>query len=92
MASFNNFIISIAFLDLNINGTIYTSSNNSATTPQMSRLDIILINNLWDGLFPKASTKALPHTISDHIPIPFDLWVEFLVPHHFMSCGLKIPL
>ncbi|KAL4180903.1 hypothetical protein AMTRI_Chr12g234700 [Amborella trichopoda] len=73
MANFNNFIISNGFLDLNINGTFHTWSKNSATHPQMSRIDRILINNLWDSMLSKAYVKALPHTTSDHVPILLDL-------------------
>jgi hypothetical protein len=68
MHGFSDFISSCGLRDTQLEGGLFTWSNNRANAA-MSRIDRFLYSDEWDGLFPKIQQKRLPRILSNHFPI-----------------------
>jgi hypothetical protein len=65
---FNWIINTFELRDLNLNGGMYTWSNNQAD-PTLERLDRVLISPEWEALFPLTNLRKTPRFLSDHNPL-----------------------
>jgi len=65
---FNWMINTYELRDLNLNGGNYTWSNNQ-DFPTLERLDMILMSEDWENLFPLSTLKKIPREFSDHNPL-----------------------
>jgi hypothetical protein len=65
---FNWIINTFELRDLNLNGGMYTWSNNQAN-PTLERLDRVLISPEWEALFPLTNLRKTPRFLSDHNPL-----------------------
>lgn len=68
MRRFSDWINSHGQMDLQLNGALFTWSNQQ-TPPIMSRLDRYFISTEWADLYPQTVQTALPKPNSDHCPI-----------------------
>ena len=68
MRQFNHTIDYLQLLELDLNGKLYTWSNEQ-DTPTMSRIDRFLASTEWHDFFPQADLQAIGSMTSDHCPL-----------------------
>lgn len=66
--TFNTLINFHELQEIELNGGIYTWSNNQES-PLLEKLDRILATRDWENLFPNSLLTKLPREISDHNPL-----------------------
>ncbi|XP_077223465.1 uncharacterized protein LOC143857078 [Tasmannia lanceolata] len=71
MRNFSNFILESQLIDLPLEGTKFTWTNNQDCL-LMSSIDRVLNSSEWDETFPFIYQHALPSPTSDHNPILFE--------------------
>lgn len=67
MANFDNFILGNNLVDLNLSGRFYTWYRHDGSCK--SRLDRMLVNDVWVCKWPNIVLKGGKRTLSDHCPI-----------------------
>jgi hypothetical protein len=68
MRQFNHTIDYLQLLELDLNGKLYTWSNEQ-DAPTMSRIDRFLATTEWHDFFPQADLQAIGSMTSDHCPL-----------------------
>jgi len=68
MDSFNDFIRDLSLIDIPLGRRSFTWSNKHAMLAFV-KLDRLLISDTWDDAFPLSTCKAIPNTLSGHIPM-----------------------
>ncbi|KAK1290371.1 Transcription factor bHLH87 [Acorus calamus] len=68
MTNFSDWIEEEGLLDLPIANHQFTWSN-MREEPSLARLDRVLIDEEWEGLFPGCRIWGLPRVVSDHLPL-----------------------
>lgn len=69
---FNSLIDRLGLIDLPLNNQLYTCSH-MWTGPSLARLDRAFISDTWETRFPKMWAQTIPHPMSDHTLILFDM-------------------
>jgi hypothetical protein len=65
---FNCIINSYGLREIFLSGGKFTWSNNQ-TDPTLKKLDIMLMNDSWEALFPLTNLRKNPRFISDYNPL-----------------------
>jgi exonuclease III len=57
--------------EIDMSGGQFTWSNNQAN-PTLEKLDMFLMNNDWENMFPLVTVHKISRDVSDHNPIILD--------------------
>jgi exonuclease III len=68
MSQFNHTIDYLQLLELDLNGKLFTWTNEQ-DDPTMSRIDRFLATTEWHDIFPQADLQAIGTMTSDHCPL-----------------------
>jgi hypothetical protein len=71
MHEFNDFIFECGLMDIQLEGGLFTWSNNR-DVPAISRIDRFLFSPAWVDHFGLVNQHRLPRLLSDHFPIRLD--------------------
>uniref|UniRef100_A0A2N9IH31 Reverse transcriptase domain-containing protein n=1 Tax=Fagus sylvatica TaxID=28930 RepID=A0A2N9IH31_FAGSY len=91
MHEFNDFKSECGLMDIQLEGGLFTWSNNR-DVPAMSRIDRFLFSPAWVDHFGLVNQHRLPRLLSDHFPIRLDCGqiVRGKIPFRFENMWLKV--
>ena len=73
MENFRNVLVDCQLRELNVVGGKFTWSRGKNMDVIMERLDRGVATNKWLDLFPFACERHIAATISDHVPVLFQI-------------------
>ncbi|KAK1282112.1 hypothetical protein QJS10_CPB22g00396 [Acorus calamus] len=82
MAGFSSWIDGEGLIDIPTRNQAFTWSNLQEV-PSLARLDRILLDAEWEVQFPRCEVVALPHMVSDHVPLLLTGGGESYTPSRF---------